>query len=246
MEALPNAETVRESTSSSGLIPVAFPKVWSQSHKGVSVEYIHDESGAKKWFLFRASYGREDKAADILLSMNIYAYVPRRKEVVEVNGRPKKVLKNLIPNFVFAYLTDKEAAYYVRGPEPDDAEFGQKTAEERRDIFTLSGIITYYYDHFHTVGGKNPPLIIPAAQMNNLILATSTQNENLLVLEAAGQSVDFNFKSEEAVEVIAGEFKGVKGKVIRARRQQRILIELSGFALLATAYVPSAYLRKIV
>ena len=91
------------------------------------------------------------------------------------------------------------------------------------------------------VGLYHITLTIPDRQMQSFIIATNTHDQNVMRLD--GQS--YTFKSDDEVEVIAGKFKGVRGKVIRAGRQQRILIELAGFMTFATAYVPTDFIRKI-
>ena len=218
MCALSNANTVEEDASSSGLAPIAFPEA-TNSRTGVSVEYVHDPTGNKKWYLFRAIYGRENMAADILTAAGIYTYIPKRLEMTVVGGQKKKVLRNLMPSLLFAYMTRAEADTCTR-----DIPF-----------------LTYYYDHFHTENGKNPPLVIPANQMHNLVLATQSHNENIMLLHEGA----YTFKSDEEVEVMEGTFQGVRGRVIRAGRQQRIMITLTGLGSIATAYVPTAFLRPV-
>ena len=243
MDALSNAETVVD--SGLGFLPIAFPKVTSMSRKGKSVEYVHDDTGRKKWFLLMAGHSREDKAADVLIAMNIYAYVPRRRIVREVNGRPKGDFVNLLPNFVFAYLTREEADFFVKGPYKDEdsySRFKLLPDELRKDILELSTFLTYYYDHFRWEDGRNPPIEIPQHDMRNLIFSTRTNNENVMLLHRGDE---YKFKSDEEVLVVDGEFKGVTGKVIRVARQQRVLIEIAGQFMLATAYVPTAFLRKV-
>ena len=243
MDALSNAETVEGSVS--GFTPIAFPKVRSTSRKGKSVEYVHDPTGNRRWHLLIASHSREDKAADVLIENNIYAYIPRRKKPCEVNGHAKVLLTNMLPNFVFAYISRAEADFFIKGPYKDEvsyALFKERPEEERRRILELSTFLSYYYDHFSWEDGRNPPLEIPYSQMRNLILCTRTHNENVIMPNPG----DYSFKADDEVEVMEGEFRGVKGRVIRADRQQRILIELAGQFLLATAYVPTAFLRKSV
>lgn len=46
------------------------------------------------------------------------------------------------------------------------------------------------------------------------------------------------------VKVIGGEFEGVTGKVARIAGQQRVVVEISGLCLVATAYIPSAFIEK--
>ena len=89
--------------------------------------------------------------------------------------------------------------------------------------------------------GQHDIVTIDEGQMQSLIIATNAHDENVICLSDR----TFTLKSPDEVEVIAGKFKGVRGKVIRAGRQQRILIELAGFMTFATAYVPTDFIRKI-
>ena len=89
--------------------------------------------------------------------------------------------------------------------------------------------------------GQHDVVTIDDSQMQSLIIATNAHDENVIRLSDR----TFTLKSPDEVEVIAGKFKGVRGKLIRARRQQRILIELAGFMTFATAYVPTDFIRKI-
>jgi ribosomal protein L24 len=45
--------------------------------------------------------------------------------------------------------------------------------------------------------------------------------------------------------VTQGEFEGVRGKVVRVSGQQRVAVNLQGLCLVATAYIPSAFLRTL-
>lgn len=48
------------------------------------------------------------------------------------------------------------------------------------------------------------------------------------------------------VRVMDGEFAGVEGRVARVSGQQRVVVEVEGVCLIATAYIPSAVLEKDV
>jgi len=212
-----------------GLASIAIPEAKS-SKTGVSVEYVPDCN--KKWYLFRASYGREDMAADLMIEAGTYAYVAKRYAWREVNGKPKKVLENLISNLVFAYVTPKDAEIYVKNLDPEMPSPSPR----------LSTILSYYYDHFKEIEyGKNPPLTVPDVEMRNFILATRTHDENLMLLKPG----DYRFKSDDEVIVTMGAFEGVRGRVVRSHGEQRVLVNLSGVCLCATAYIPSAFLEKI-
>ena len=233
MEALPNADSVEN--LSSGFTPIAFPKAVS-SQTGVSVEYVPDITGHKRWYVFRASYGRSPKAVDYLIRQGIYVYVPQQPKDIVVGHRVKTVLVDLLPNFVFAYLAADDARRLTMGPAVDEA------VSNAAEAFQVADILSFYYNHSAIDAfGKNPPLTIPDRQMQSFIIATNTHDQNVIRLD--GRS--YTFKSDDEVEVMAGKFKGVRGKVIRAGRQQRILIELSGFMTFATAYVPTDFIRKL-
>ena len=222
MNTLSNVETRRDEANSPSvrLTPDTIPEAMN-STTGVSVRYVPD--AAKCWFVFRASYGREDKAANLMIEDGTYAYVAKRYTRKLVKGEQKKVLESLIPNLLFAYTTPQKAEEYVKGtPE-------------------LS-YLTYYYNHFvRDSEGKNPPLTISCPEMENFILATYTHNEHLMSVTES----QCHFKGGETVRVIDGAFKGVIGRVARVAGQSRVVISLTDFGLFSTAYVPKAFLEKV-
>ena len=52
-------------------------------------------------------------------------------------------------------------------------------------------------------------------------------------------------KSGDLVRIIDGPFTGIIGKIGRAARQQRVIVELSGIGNIATAYIPNSFMIKI-
>ena len=71
MRTLSNVTTRRGESNppSTRLTPNAFPEAKS-SKTGVSVKYVPDSN--KRWYVFRVSYGREDKASDFLVDDGTY------------------------------------------------------------------------------------------------------------------------------------------------------------------------------
>ena len=177
----------------------------------------------RSWFVFRASYGREDKAADYIVADGTHVYIAKRYTRKVVNGKQKKVLESLIPNLLFVYTTEDKAEEYVK----------------RTPALSF---ITYYYNHFiQDETGKNPPLTISNKEMENFILATSNNSEHLKFVDESR----CHFKGGEQVRIIDGPFTGVEGKVARVAGQQRVVLSLSGIGLISTAYIPTAFLRRI-
>lgn len=65
--------------------------------------------------------------------------------------------------------------------------------------------------------------------------------------EVISQDVGFHchYKSGDKVRIVDGDFAGVEGKVARVAGQQRVVIELPGVCLVATAYIPTAFIKPI-
>ena len=201
--------------------PDAFPEAKS-SKTGVSVRYVPESD--KKWYVFRASYGRVDKAADFILEDGTYVYIAKRYACKMVNGKQKMFLEPLIPNLLFVYTTKDKAEDYTKFAPP------------------TSSFLTYYYNHFaQDETGNNPPLTISSRDMENFVLATCNMNKHLLFVQPS----QCHFKGGEQVRIIDGPFTGVEGRVARVAGQQRVVISLSSIGLISTAYIPTAFIRCI-
>lgn len=221
MITLTNVKTRRGESNPPSVMftPDAFPEARSLK-TGVSVKYVPDPN--KSWFVFRASYGREDKASDFLVNDGTYTYIAKRYVERYVRGKRKRHLQTLIPNLLFAYTTKDMADKYVNNTP------------------ALS-YLTYYYNHFELDDDlKNPPLTIPCDEMSRFIRATCSKNKHLLFVNSS----QCHYKSGEKVKVIEGSFKGVEGRVARISGQQRVVITLSGIGFISTAYIPTAFLQK--
>ena len=221
MSTLSNVETRRGEAipPSVRLTSDTIPEATS-SKTGVSIRYVPDPT--KNWYVFRASYGREDKAADYIVNDGTYAYIAKRTVRKSVNNQSKQVLESLIPNLLFVYTTKEKAEQYVKQTP-------------------VLAYLSYYYNHLeHTDQQKNPPLTISCQEMENFILATQSRNEHLLFVTEQ----QCHFKSGDPVKVIEGTFKGVEGKVARVAGQQRVIVTITNIGLISTAYIPTAFIQK--
>lgn len=222
MSTLSNVETRRGEAEppSVRLTSDTIPEATS-SKTGVSVRYVPDPT--KSWYVFRASYGREDKAADYIINDGTYAYIAKRIVRKSVNNQPKKVLESLIPNLLFVYTNEENAEQYVK-------------------YTPALSFLSYYYNHLqHTDQQKNPPLTIACHEMENFIRATQSMNEHLMFVTEKL----CHFKSGDTVKISDGLFKGVEGRVARVAGQQRVILSLSILGLVSTAYIPSEFLQSI-
>jgi transcription antitermination factor NusG len=221
MSTLSNVTTRRGESNppSIRLTPDAFPEAKS-SKTGVSVKYVPTPD--KRWYVFRASYGRENKASDYIIEDGTYVYIAKRYVRKWVNGKQKKFLETLIKNLLFVYTTPEKAEEYIKYTPP-------------------ISFLSYYYNHFELDDNKkNPPLTVSRKEMENFIIATCNNSEHLKFVAEE----QCHFKGGEIVKVVDGLFKGVEGRVARISGQQRVVITLSQVGLVSTAYVPTAFIQK--
>ena len=203
-----------------GLTATALPEA-NGSQTGVSVENVPAEE--VQWYVLRISYGRTEKANDLLMSKNVKTYLPLHTHYKEVNGKRKKQRVPMLPNFLFVHTTLTMLKTILKS-------------------ITNKTLITFYYDHFSTTeDGKNPPLVVPSTAMNNFIKLTSIDDENIILID----HVNGKFKKGDQVRIVAGPFKGIEGRVTKITGQKRVIVELPGLCSIATAYVPKAFIKKM-
>ena len=264
MDATSNTDAVE--ALDSGLTPSTIPGGCKNAQNGVSVENVPEPKDGYEWYVFRASYGRAEKAANYLKALGVEPYIALTTVYSMKNGKRRKEIKPLIAGIVFAYLTGLEAGLFAKGPESSDedvkAAFNARQKEDRTSIVELNRILSYYYDHFHIDNqtGKNPPLTIPYGVMKNFIYATNTHRDVRPV------SPD-EFTIGEEVRVVEGEFAGLEGKIIKVETKKkrlkiqltnggmqtpqtktgrsRLLFQLPCLGTFCSASIPVAYFQKI-
>ena len=101
--------------------------------------------------------------------------------------------------------------------------------------------MTPYYNHFRTNEfGKNEYLIVPDRQMESFRIIVESRNQDILV----NQTEVPQLIEGDHVLVTGGPFAGVEGIVMKYKHQKRVFVQLHGIGIYATAYVPSAWLKK--
>lgn len=177
---------------------------------------------APHWYALRVTYGREKKAYDYLVGKHVEAYYPTIKTVKEVDGKRKTVEESRLPNIFFARGTEEEIKSFVY------------------DNVNLPHL-RFYYRHTHE-GARlvKEPLIVPDYQIEGLKIICASDADILIVPPEIQK-----FQAGQTVRVIDGVFTGVIGKVARYHGQQRVAIIIDGLLSIASAYVPSAFLKPI-
>lgn len=210
--------------SCTGLTPDVLPEVVranaENSNTGVSIEYA--PTAAMRWYVLRITYGREKKAYDYVTSNGIQAYLPQHHVYKIKDGRRVKSLRPLIPNLLFVHCSREALDEVVKGSKKQP-------------------YIRYYYNHLvKTPDGKDEVMTVRDDDMQNFIRVTSVNNPHIKVL-----APETPYKAGDYIEVIDGPFTGVRGHVARYASEQRVVITVNDLFKVATAYIPTAFLRVI-
>lgn len=146
------------------------------------------------------------------------------KSVKLVDSKRITIEESRIPNIFFAYGTEEELKTFVY------------------DNVNLP-YLRFYYRHTH-VGNKivKEPLVVPDNQMNSLKIICAADSDDII---ASTEEVE-KFKTGQKVRITEGKFADVTGIVARYQSQQRVGIVIDGLLTVCTAYVPSAFIEKII
>lgn len=178
---------------------------------------IMKEDMEYRWFALRATYSRELKIRDSLTERGIRTFVPMTWRKREVDGNIEKKLVPAVSSLCFVYWTKAGIDDYIRS-------FGD------------SSPVHYYWDR--TV---NCPLTIPEKAMEDFITVASSFDEDLIYLTEITEKL----REGQTVEVIEGPFKGVTGRIVRIKKNRRVLVELPGFLAVTTNYLSPHALRLV-
>ena len=182
------------------------------------------EADTPHWYALRTTYGREKKAYDYMTAKGITAFYPTTNVVKLIKGKRKVVTESRLPNIFFAYGTEEQLKEYVF------------------DNVNLP-FLRFYYRHIHEGNTiKKTPLIVPDNQMDGLKIICAADADNTFVSLVKVPK----FEKGQLVRVIDGAFKGVIGRVARWQGQQRVGVVVDDLVTVVTAYVPSAFLEKII
>ena len=182
------------------------------------------EADIPHWYALRTTYGREKKAYDYMTARGITAFYPTTNVVKLIKGKRKVVTESRLPNIFFAYGTEEQLKEYVY------------------DNINLP-FLRFYYRHIHEGNTiKKTPLIVPDNQMESLKIICAADADNTFVSLVKVPK----FEKGQLVRVIDGAFKGVTGRVARWHGQQRVAVIVDDLVTVCTAYVPSAFLEKVI
>lgn len=168
------------------------------------------------WVAIRTFYCKEESVAQYLHTQGIEHFIPQRfQEDITLDGERKRKLVPAVHNLLFARLT------------PNVKEF--------KDIINQCPISISVYRNKET----NAYYQIPQSQMVEFRAICDPNYKDTLYVE---QEVAEARVGEE-VRVVRGQFKGVKGKLVRYKNRSYVVIVLAGLGVMI--HVPKWYCRQL-
>lgn len=220
---------------SSGTVKSAVTAIHEQNARiGVTLRNIlyspADPGEQRRWYVLRATYGREVDAVDELTKSGLITYIAMRYELPYKDAPKRKwLLKPLINNILFVYSTLDEVKKYIHNVNsPESLPY-----------------LHYYYDHTRgRVGGVENVAEIPMPVMKNFILLTRKPSKDVKLITDE-QYYASRLNPGQKVRITYGNFKDVEGEVIRYRHQTSVAVKMPLFGAFTTAYIPQEYLWNI-
>lgn len=92
-----------------------------------------------------------------------------------------------------------------------------------------------------TPGGKPAP--IRKEEMETFIMVTSVHNNNVQDIEVLEPKPQY--ATGDLVRVTDGLYKGATGIIKRIRKDRKLLVAISGVAVVAISHIPMCYIEKV-
>ena len=175
------------------------------------------EATQPRWHVLRATYARELKVQTALQEKGIRTFIPMMWSAPSSptrSGIPRKLVP-AVSGLVFALATREALDAYIRS-------FGDARP------------VNYYWDRT-----TNAPLTVPAKAMEDFITIASTLDEDLIYLTEVSEKL----REGQEVTILEGPFKGVQGRIVRIKKNRRVMVELPGMLAVASTYVKPNYLE---
>ena len=170
------------------------------------------------WYALKVFYNRVFEVEALLKSESVESYIPLKRVVVVHNdGRRESVDKPIINSLMFFRST-------------------LCRAQQLQHKLCNRAFIYCRKDEYARV-----PLVISDNEMNIFMLVTSCGNNSLEYLGCDEK----RFMRGDRVKVIDGDFKGAEGYICRIRKDNRLVVSVTGVCAVATTYIPRCFLEVI-
>lgn len=169
------------------------------------------------WYAFKVFFNKVFEMDELMRESGVVTYFPVVTEEKRIGGVVKLVKRPAISSLLFVRCTGEEVVDWQR---------------------KLTGRVMLYS---HVTDGVRLPSPIDEEEMRCFMLVTSADDEHLEFLDVSR----IDYKKGQKVRVIEGTYKGCTGYIKRVKGDRRLLVSVEGIALVATSYIPSAFLEKL-
>ena len=175
-----------------------------------------EETEERNWYAVRTFYCKEESVAQYLESQGIEHFIPQRyEEEITLDGVRKRKLIPAVHNLLFIRQSLSE--------------------KEIKEIITQSPIPISVMKNRDT----GMYYRIPNGQMLEFRAICDPNYEGTLYVEQEFAEA----KVGEEVKVIRGQFKGLKGKLVRYKNRSYVVIVLAGIGVMV--HIPKWYCIKV-
>lgn len=176
-----------------------------------------------KWYIIKATYGREKLGAEYLTGKGIKAFSPSVTKIKEEDETGKSAKEYSLPNLFFAQGTEQTLKPLV-----------ERNSE--------ANYLRFYCRYYNEAGARRRQIItVPEVQMKSFMKICEAKDLDMRIYN----EVIHKFDKGKRVRVIEGPYQGVEGRAIRIFGQQRVGVVIDDILTAVTSYVPSAYLEKV-
>jgi len=183
----------------------------------VSPKLIEPSPEGLHWYALKVFYNRVVYLKSLLEPAGVETYVPLHTVEQFDSGRLVYVEKQLIPSLLFVRCAEQWLMDFKR---------------VHNEVFM-------YYVEPET----RKPGAIRDEEMRSFILVTSAD---------AGRNVRYfgadapEYHTGDRVRVIDGIYKGAEGYIKRIKKDRKLIVSVTGVAVVAVSYIHPSYLEKIV
>lgn len=171
-----------------------------------------------QWYVMRSAYCREMRAMELLERDGFQCYVPLREVKRERKGVIVKKKVPIVHNLVFVRST-------------------RENLDPWKQLHENDASLRYTIDK-----STRQPMTVREKAMQDFIRVTQeAEDDSLLVLDHP----DVVLEKGQRVEIIAGPFKGVEGRVLRIRRDRRVVVTIDNVLAVAMASMPMSHFRVL-
>ena len=182
------------------------------------VEEMHSDTPKDElhWYALKVFYNRVVYLKSLLDPEGVETYVPFHTVEQFDKGRLAYEEKQLIPSLMF-----------VRCQETWLQEFKRKYPADFM---------------FYTEAESRRPGVIPDGEMRSFILVTSADSGRNVKYFGADAP---EYHTGDKVRVTGGIYKGAEGYIKRIKKDRKLIVSVTGVAVVAVSYIHPSFLEKI-